>query len=194
VARAKISVRTVPHQNPEKLIELIRTHLKHEFGKRRSPNELFIDVKKVCESTCCVLPLPDTPTPRLARLTHDDFFAGAGARSVRCTVDQVGDWWLGSQDADAFQMAEAAITDVWGVQPRHVREGGTMPITAFLETLLKAPAIHLPLGQATDNAHLPNERIRYLNLINGKEVIKRILRQVRVGHVQSCVVNAYTHR
>ena len=47
MARAKISIRTVPHQNPEKLIELIRAHLKHEFGKRRSPNELFIDVKKV---------------------------------------------------------------------------------------------------------------------------------------------------
>lgn len=47
VARAKISIRTVPHQNPERLIELIRAHCKHEFGKRRSPNELFIDVKKV---------------------------------------------------------------------------------------------------------------------------------------------------
>lgn len=92
---------------------------------------------------------------------------------------QVGDWWFGSQDAEAFLMAEAAIVDVWGVRPCHVREGGTMPITAFLENLLKAPAIHLPLGQATDNAHLPNERIRYLNLVNGKEVIKRILQQVR---------------
>lgn len=88
-------------------------------------------------------------------------------------------------------MAEAAITDVWGVQPRHVREGGTMPITAFLETLLKAPAIHLPLGQATDNAHLPNERIRYLNLINGKEVIKRILRQV---HFRKSPHNQYLSR
>lgn len=47
MARAKISIRTVPHQNPERLIELIRAHCKHEFGKRRSPNELFIDVKKV---------------------------------------------------------------------------------------------------------------------------------------------------
>jgi hypothetical protein len=33
-----------------------------------------------------------------------------------------------------------------------------MPITAFLEDLLKAPAIHLPLGQSSDNAHLPNVR------------------------------------
>lgn len=53
-----------------------------------------------------------------------------------------------------------------------------MPITAFLEDLLKAPAIHLPLGQSSDNAHLPNERIRYLNLTNGKAIIQYILQQV----------------
>ena len=29
-----------------RIVELIRAHLKHEFGKRRSPNDLFIEVKK----------------------------------------------------------------------------------------------------------------------------------------------------
>jgi len=133
---AKISVRTVPRQNPSRLVDLIRAHLKHEFGKRRSPNDLFIEVKKV------------------------------------------GDWWYGDRGAEAFGMAERAIEEVWGQPPLYVREGGTMPITAFLEDLLKAPALHLPLGQSTDNAHLPNERIRYLNLTNGKEIIKNILSQV----------------
>jgi len=133
---AKISVRTVPRQNPSRLVDLIRAHLKHEFGKRRSPNDLFIEVKKV------------------------------------------GDWWYGDRGAEAFGMAERAIEEVWGQAPLYVREGGTMPITAFLEDLLKAPALHLPLGQSTDNAHLPNERIRYLNLTNGKEIIKNILSQV----------------
>jgi acetylornithine deacetylase/succinyl-diaminopimelate desuccinylase-like protein len=45
LAKAKISVRTVPDQKPEKLVELIRAHVKHEFGKRRSPNDLFIEVR-----------------------------------------------------------------------------------------------------------------------------------------------------
>jgi len=136
VAKAKLSVRTVPSQNPEKIIELIRAHIRHEFGKRRSPNEFFFEVKKV------------------------------------------GDWWYGERDTEAFRVAEQALTEVWGQSPLFVREGGTMPITSFLEHLLKAPAIHLPLGQSTDNAHLPNERIRYLNLTNGKEVIKKILQKV----------------
>lgn len=149
---AKISVRTVPRQNPSRLVDLIRAHLKHEFGKRRSPNDLFVDVKKI------------------------------------------GDWWYGDRGAHAFEMAEKAIEEVWHQPPLYVREGGTMPITAFLEDLLKAPALHLPLGQSTDNAHLPNERIRYLNLTNGKEIIKSILRQVgesgraRVGNGGSSVL------
>jgi di- and tripeptidase len=95
-------------------------------------------------------------------------------------VRKVGDWWFSDRTTEAFRMAEAAVTEVWGQTPLHVREGGTMPITSFMEQLLKAPAIHLPLGQSTDNAHLPNERIRYLNLTNGKEVIKKILLQVSV--------------
>ncbi|EWM27879.1 zn-dependent exopeptidase [Nannochloropsis gaditana] len=151
-AMAKISVRTVPRQNPSRLVDLIRAHLKHEFGKRRSPNDLFVEVKKI------------------------------------------GDWWYGDRGAHAFEMAEKAIEEVWHQPPLYVREGGTMPITAFLEDLLKAPALHLPLGQSTDNAHLPNERIRYLNLTNGKEIIKSILRQVgesgraRVGNGGSSVL------
>ena len=87
---------------------------------------------------------------------------------------------------------------VWGVEPLTVREGGTLPITAFLMHELGAPAIHVPLGlirelivvsskyyvvityhqrincdgvragQSSDSAHLPNERIRMENLWKGK--------------------------
>jgi hypothetical protein len=34
----------------------------------------------------------------------------------------VGDWWYGDRNAEAFAMAETAITDVWGQQPLYVRE------------------------------------------------------------------------
>lgn len=36
-------------------------------------------------------------------------------------------------------------------------------------------SIHLPLGQASDGQHLPNERIRIENLLKGKDVIKWLL-------------------
>lgn len=148
LASAKVSVRSVPDQKPEKIVELIRGHLKHEFGKRRSPNELSIEVKKI------------------------------------------GDWWLADRSNASFRIAEEAVTEVWKQKPMFVREGGTMTITSFLERLLEAPAIHLPLGQSTDNAHLPNERIRYQNLMNGKEVMKKML--IKMGQetqVDASLVN-----
>jgi len=36
-------------------------------------------------------------------------------------------------------------------------------------------AVHLPMGQSTDQAHLPNERISLKNLQKGKAVIERFL-------------------
>ena len=69
-----------------------------------------------------------------------------------------------------------AVEDVWGVKPLLVREGGSYGgISAFLEKTLKAPALHLPMGQAADNAHLPNERMRVHNLLQGKKVIANLL-------------------
>lgn len=48
--------RTEPNQlirhTYRRIVELIRAHLKHEFGKRRSPNDLFIEVKKVKPVAC----------------------------------------------------------------------------------------------------------------------------------------------
>lgn len=135
----KINVRYVPKQDGEQLVKAVRAHLAHEFGKRRSPNKLTVE------------------------------------------VPQTGEWWLGNPSGAVFRAAGKAIEQVWGVPPIHVREGGTMPITAFLVHRLAAPALHLPLGQASDGAHLPNERIRILNLLRGKDVIKQLLLELGKG-------------
>lgn len=67
---------------------------------------------------------------------------------------------------------------VWGVRPSYIREGGTIPITRFLEDKLGASAVHLPLGQASDAAHLPNERMRLENLLKGKRVFQHFLTEL----------------
>lgn len=65
-------------------------------------------------------------------------------------------WWLASTECSCFAAAEYAIEQVWKIAPTYTREGGTVPNTNYLERVFKAPALHLPLGQSTDNAHLPN--------------------------------------
>jgi di- and tripeptidase len=59
-------------------------------------------------------------------------------------------------------------------KPLYIREGGSIPAIRFLEREFGAPAAHLPCGQASDNAHLDNERFRVLNLYNSKEIFKRV--------------------
>lgn len=43
-------------------------------------------------------------------------------------------------------------------KPLYIREGGSIPAIRFLEKEFNAPAAHLPCGQASDSAHLDNEK------------------------------------
>ncbi|GAQ42177.1 WD repeat protein [Aspergillus niger] len=56
------------------------------------------------------------------------------------------------------------------VRPIYIREGGSIPTIRFLEKEFSAPAANLPCGQASDNAHLYNERLRVENLYKSREI------------------------
>lgn len=56
------------------------------------------------------------------------------------------------------------------VKPMFIREGGSIPTIRFLEKEFSAPAANLPCGQASDNAHLDNERMRIENLYKSREI------------------------
>lgn len=59
-------------------------------------------------------------------------------------------------------------------KPLFIREGGSIPAIRFLEKEFDAPAANLPCGQASDNAHLDNERLRVVNLLNAREIFRRV--------------------
>jgi di- and tripeptidase len=63
-------------------------------------------------------------------------------------------------------------------RPLYIREGGSIPAISFLEREFGAPAAMFPMGQASDNAHLGNERMRVENLYKGREVFKRVFAQL----------------
>ena len=99
------------------------------------------------------------------------FASRSATNRLSIVIKQTSDWWLGDINASIFQIAGRAVQDVWGVMPRMVREGGSYGgITAALEGLLQAPALHLPMGQSSDHAHLHNERISVHNLGRGQQV------------------------
>lgn len=63
-------------------------------------------------------------------------------------------------------------------RPLYIREGGSIPAIRFLEKEFNAPAAQLPCGQASDNAHLDNERIRVVNLWMAKAILGRVFREL----------------
>ncbi|USW48647.1 Putative peptidase M20, WD40/YVTN repeat-like-containing domain superfamily [Septoria linicola] len=63
-------------------------------------------------------------------------------------------------------------------KPLYIREGGSIPAIRFLEKEFGAPAAHFPCGQASDSAHLDNERLRLVNLVNSKNIMKKVFRDL----------------
>ena len=59
-------------------------------------------------------------------------------------------------------------------KPLYIREGGSIPAIRFLEQEFNAPAAHLPCGQASDSAHLNNERLRLLNLYKSRDIFRKV--------------------
>lgn len=63
-------------------------------------------------------------------------------------------------------------------KPLYIREGGSIPAIRFLEKEFGAPAAHFPCGQASDSAHLDNERLRLVNLFKSKNIMKKVFRDL----------------
>ncbi|WOO82458.1 putative di- and tripeptidase DUG2 [Vanrija pseudolonga] len=111
----------------------------------------------------------------LRSFCHDTFAALNSPNQLEVSVTHAASWWLASLDSPYFKELEAAVHDVWGVHPLKIREGGTVPTMSWLEREFGAPCVHLPLGQSSDAGHLANERMRLLNLRNGKKVFETYL-------------------
>ncbi|KAF8967066.1 hypothetical protein BDZ97DRAFT_1804996 [Flammula alnicola] len=98
--------------------------------------------------------------------------------TLQITVNHTADWWLGNLDDHWFKSLESAVREEWGTEPLRIREGGSIPSVPCLEKEFGCHALHLPMGQSSDQAHLPDERISLANLQKGKAVIERFLLKV----------------
>ncbi|POV99682.1 hypothetical protein PSTT_13623 [Puccinia striiformis] len=100
------------------------------------------------------------------------------SNALEVKINQTADWWLGHpQDLHSVALAEC-VEEEWGIKPLWIREGGSIPSIPFLEQEFNAKAIHLPMGSASDSAHLPNERIKMVNLEKGNHVVANFLKKV----------------
>lgn len=117
----------------------------------------------------------DTIVASLVDFCQETFAAQRSTNALDVKVTHAASWWLASLDNPYFRALEDAVQDVWGVAPLKIREGGTVPTMSWLEREFAAPCVHLPLGQSSDAGHLANERMRLLNLNNGRRVVESYL-------------------
>lgn len=126
-------------------------------------------------------------------------FAGLKSQNwLRVNVDNMAEPWLGDPTNHIFQTLEQAIVEAWpasfaadeGIdgqspdkkhrprKPLYIREGGSIPAIRFLEKEFGAPAAHLPCGQASDSAHLDNERMSMVNLFKAREIFGKVFERI----------------
>lgn len=79
-----------------------------------------------------------------------------------------------AQNPDVKHGSTAPSSSPTAVTPIFIREGGSIPTIRFLEKEFSAPAANLPCGQASDNAHLDNERMRVENLYKSREIFRYV--------------------
>ena len=158
-ASASISLRLVPNQTTAEVETLLTTFLTSNFDTLSTTNALSITIPRRAEP------------------------------------------WLGDPDNTIFKTLENAIISVWGdvfrndgerstedddesgiivQKPLYIREGGSIPAIRFLEQEFSAPAAHLPCGQASDCAHLDNERLRLENLYNSRKIFRKVFAELGV--------------
>ncbi len=59
----------------------------------------------------------------------------------------------------ATQALSAALEQVWGTQPVYKRDGGSIPIVAYMQRFLHTESVLTGFGLADDNIHSPNEKL-----------------------------------
>jgi len=91
-------------------------------------------------------------------------------KTVRLKVTEVsgrGMPWLVPTNHPSLQAVARAIEKGFGKKPVYTRTGGTIPVVATLDRLLKAPILLMGIGLPDENAHAPNEKLDLDNLHHG---------------------------
>ncbi len=102
--------------------------------------------------------------------THFETIAPDGVR-VKVTPHHGGQGYVTPIDNIGYQAASKAYYDTFGKYPIPQRGGGSIPIVALFEDLLKSKTILMGFGLDSDAIHSPNEHFGVFNYLKGIETI-----------------------
>lgn len=112
---------------------------------------------------------------QLVSFLHEKFAELKSENELSVNIFHEAEPWLGDPGNLVYQVLFEKLKKVWGPsvpEPLFIREGGSIPSIRFLEKAFNAPAAQIPCGQASDNAHLMNEKLRIINMFKLKEILQ----------------------
>ncbi|KAF2397008.1 glutathione degradosome [Trichodelitschia bisporula] len=184
-ARAAISLRLVPNQTAQSVAQTLVSYLEKEFADLGSKNALSVSIDHIAEPW-----LGDWRGEifqTLDKAVVNAWFAGPDAHRRRSSVGVGARSGAPASDvpptsstlAEGSAAAEETGPETATAQrPLYIREGGSIPAIRFLEKEFGAPAAQMPCGQASDSAHLDNERLRLVNLFKARDVFRYVFREL----------------
>ncbi|KAI3324194.1 WD domain-containing protein [Xylariaceae sp. AK1471] len=170
-ANAKISVRLVPGQKVEEVTSSLTSFLESEFENLESTNKLSIQIDEQAE------PWLGDPGSYIFRTMEDAIVKAWNPLFARRSSLHTSSPTADTNETTLNVRQENGRCPKLG-RPLYIREGGSIPAIRFLEKEFSAPAAHLPCGQASDSAHLDNERLRVLNLFKSREIFRYVFQKL----------------
>ncbi len=205
IARASISIRLVPNQQSEDIKDTLINFLEKNFRQLHSKNKLSISIDHEAEpwlgdpenelfstlEEAIVDVWGSTGEEEKALRTPNRSpplkSSPSGPQASELTPATSSTLTNGSAHSPASRSVSSAVEEdvptKWehsttSSKPLYIREGGSIPAIRFLEKEFNALAAHLPCGQASDSAHLDNERLRLANLYKSREIFRKVFREL----------------
>ncbi|MDD4646092.1 MAG: dipeptidase [Bacteroidales bacterium] len=118
--------------------------------------------------------VPDQDHAQIANLIKEYFESIAPAQvKVAVEIMHGGPAYVCPITLPAYQAAEKAFADTFGMRPVPFRSGGSIPIVSTFEKVLGAKSILMGFGLSADGIHSPNENFPVWNFLKGIETITK---------------------
>lgn len=202
IAKATLSIRLVPDQDTTTIEKALKATLQKAYDNVNTSNKLYVEIDHKAEPWLgdpsnqifqtleeAIMdvwgPLgharrgsaPAKGSPTKLKKGLKSFTSPITSSTLSNGSDQFAQATAESDHDDNGKM-ETILTVRKPMKPLYIREGGSIPAIRFLEREFDAPAAHLPCGQASDSAHLDNERLRLSNLYKSREIFKKVFREL----------------
>jgi acetylornithine deacetylase/succinyl-diaminopimelate desuccinylase-like protein len=116
--------------------------------------------------------VPDQDPEEIRRMLME-YFETNTPETVTCEVEvlALGPPLITERDNPGNRALAGALQAVWGVAPLFKREGGSVPVSIYLERALGMPSVLTGFGLPDDNLHAPNEKLDLPTWYRGIETL-----------------------